>query len=389
MFRKFKTNTLPDKILFINCANLRFGGGKTVGINIINYFKDKQARLGYKIVVVAPHNSGYESVAGDEIVLEVLPEKYNRPWYKFYLNQVVLPRLARKHRASYIMSLGNIAFPATVQQMLLIHLPYLVYPESPVWKTLNFKYKAYLGSMVGFIRRNLKHADFVFLQTHTMKSRFQRLFHFREEQLGVMPNSISFTSTRQIAPLDLSAPLKEVKLLFFSKHYPHKNFDILIPLAQLIKSKDVAIKFTVTLDRSESSAAAQFLDKVKQLGLDDVIHNAGHIAFDQIPALYEAHQGLFLPTFLESFSGTYIEAMYFGRPVFTSNMDFATEVCKEAAYYFNPTDVNDIFAAITHAFAERGAMADKIEKARLLCHELKSWEQIGQELEAFLETKVK
>ncbi|PSK94464.1 glycosyltransferase involved in cell wall biosynthesis [Taibaiella chishuiensis] len=376
-------------MLLINCANLRFGGGKTVGMNIINYFKSRQEQLPYRIVVIAPFNCGYEAFEGGRIQVEVIPEKYNKPWFKYYLNNKVLPGLAQKYKAGYILSLGNIAFPARVPQSLLIHLAYIVYPESPVWKRLSLKHRLLLRTMVGFIKRNLKNADHVLLQTQTMVSRFLKLYPFTGSQVGIMPNGVSFTSISDVAPLDLSTPLKEVKLLFFSKHYPHKNFDILIPLAQLIKSKDVAIKFTVTLDRSESSAAAQFLDEVQRLGLDTVIHNAGHINFDQIPALYEAHQGLFLPTLLESFSGTYIEAMHFGRPVFTSNMDFATEVCKEAAYYFNPTDVNDIFAAITHAFAERGAMADKIEKARLLCNELKSWEQIGQELEAFLETKVK
>jgi hypothetical protein len=47
-----------------------------------------------------------------------------------------------------------------------------------------------------------------------------------------------------------------------------------------------------------------------------------------VPKWYKATQALLLPTLLESFSGTYIEAMHFERPIFTSNLDFAKEVCE-------------------------------------------------------------
>ncbi len=53
---------------------------------------------------------------------------------------------------------------------------------------------------------------------------------------------------------------------------------------------------------------------------------------------YLACNALLLPTLLESFSGTYLEAMHFGRPILTSNLDFARDVCDDAALYFDPWD---------------------------------------------------
>ena len=64
-----------------------------------------------------------------------------------------------------------------------------------------------------------------------------------------------------------------------------------------------------------------------------------------------------MPTLLESFSIVYLEAMYHGLPVFTSDMWFARAVCGDAAAYFDPLDAEDILHSITkimpHAVARR------------------------------------
>ena len=52
--------------------------------------------------------------------------------------------------------------------------------------------------------------------------------------------------------------------------------------------------------------------------------------------------GLLFPTLLESFSGTHIEAMHFGLPILTSDLDFAHYVCGKAALYFDPWAPQDI-----------------------------------------------
>jgi glycosyltransferase involved in cell wall biosynthesis len=55
---------------------------------------------------------------------------------------------------------------------------------------------------------------------------------------------------------------------------------------------------------------------------------------------------LILPTLLESFTATYLEAMKFDCPVLTSDLDFAREVCGDAAIYFDPWNVDDMCEAV-------------------------------------------
>jgi glycosyltransferase involved in cell wall biosynthesis len=61
---------------------------------------------------------------------------------------------------------------------------------------------------------------------------------------------------------------------------------------------------------------------------------------------YRHSSALILPTLLESFTATYLEAMQFDCPVLTSDLDFAREVCGEAAIYFDPWNVDDMCNAI-------------------------------------------
>ena len=51
---------------------------------------------------------------------------------------------------------------------------------------------------------------------------------------------------------------------------------------------------------------------------------------------------MFLPTFLECFSASYAEAMLMKKPIITSNLGFAQNVCKDAAVYFDPCNPEDI-----------------------------------------------
>ncbi len=366
-------------VLLINVSNLRFGGGRTVAFNIIQGLKS----LGHTLIVIAPFNCDYEKFESSKIKIIVIPEKYNLPWYKPFLGLILLPKFERKFHPDFVLSLGNIAFKTMAKQLVLIHTPYLVYPESNVWKLLSFMQMLYMKSMLGLIRRNLKYADFVFVQTQTMRIRLNKYFKINLNDIKILPNSISFTSVRKIPQLNVGG-LNDIKLLFLSKYYPHKNFEILISLAKKIKEENLSLSISITLDKSDSSATLKFLERLERQELSKIIVNLGHVDINAISVIYEQHDGLFLPSLLESFSGTYIESMYFGRPIFTSNMDFAHEVCKDIAYYFDPDDADDILAVIKKAYLDEAEMTRRIQKGYEQSQGLQSWEQINQDLNQFI-----
>jgi glycosyltransferase involved in cell wall biosynthesis len=100
--------------------------------------------------------------------------------------------------------------------------------------------------------------------------------------------------------------------------------------------RDVAAIVTIAPDQHPN--AARLLREVRDRGLEKSIVAVGAIPHEELAAWYRHTDALFMPTLLESFSGTYLEAMAHERPILTSDLDFAHEVCGQAALYFDPRD---------------------------------------------------
>ncbi len=78
------------------------------------------------------------------------------------------------------------------------------------------------------------------------------------------------------------------------------------------------------------------------------IFNVGPVQVMECPSLYEECDFMFLPTLLECFSASYVEAMLMAKPILTSDLGFAHTVCDDAAVYFNPVDPDDIIDKIVY-----------------------------------------
>jgi glycosyltransferase involved in cell wall biosynthesis len=373
--------------LFINVSNLRFGGGKTVGINIINYYMSHPGVS--SLVIVAPAGNGYERFDGisEKVKIIYFHPIFNVSVFKLVATYLLLPIYQAISRADFIVSLGNIAIPARKPQLLLIMVPYLAYPESIMWERIknnDKKFYFYINNMMRLIKANLKYASVLCVQTEVMKTRISSLYNISTDKVFVIPCAVSFTSSKLSESRVKDKDDKGIRLLFLSKYYPHKNFEILYEVGKEILKRNLNIKISVTIDVAENEGSRKFLENIEKMNLTAVIVNRGNVTLEQIPHVYDEHDGVFLPTFLESFSGTYIESMYFGKPIFTSNLDFAEVVCKDAGYYFDPVDANDIINTITGAFDDPVEMARKVEKGNLMIAASPSWNDIGK----FIDEKI-
>ena len=68
-----------------------------------------------------------------------------------------------------------------------------------------------------------------------------------------------------------------------------------------------------------------------------------------------------LPTLMESFSASYPEAMYFGLPIVTSDLDFARETCGSAAIFVNPWDPADIALGKKKVMDDQGLRSELVD----------------------------
>jgi glycosyltransferase involved in cell wall biosynthesis len=92
---------------------------------------------------------------------------------------------------------------------------------------------------------------------------------------------------------------------------------------------------------------------------------------------------------LESFTGTFVEAMHYGLPILTSDLDFARHVCGDAAIYFDPWDPGSIKEAILRLHTDQNLRQELISRGReRLRTEFKGWDEIAADTVNTLENCV-
>jgi glycosyltransferase involved in cell wall biosynthesis len=369
--------------ILINAANVRFGGGVTVAKNIIKSIIDDNEYK--KIFLLLPQQAGYNFEEEQNVSVEYVPDKFHKDYfYKAAFVKKGFSALVDRLQPDIVFSLGNVAFPCRRPHLLLIQNAYLFYPESVLWKRLPFKFKLYIRMANLQTRYYLNKADHYMVQTSVMKERLHRLFKVSPDIIDVLPNVVSYQSkhiNRNHPVLPLKSG-KTIRLLFLSKYYAHKNYDILLPLAREIKKANKALSISLTLQPSDHPFLAKLATQLQEEGLEHIIRFIGGVAPEQIDEAFINHDGVFLPSLLESFSGTYIESMFYGRPVFTSDLDFAHVVCKEAAYYFDPMNAPNVLQTITEAYENTGDMADRIEKGYGLIAAMPGWQDLSTAISA-------
>lgn len=326
--------------ILINGMSAKSAGGKSILRNFLGALSRDAG--GHNYLVVVPKEAGYEEFEANSIHIQEVVGT-SGPAGLFRISHRQLPRLLVEERCDLLLNLSDIPIPTERPQVFLFDWPYAAYPESPAWRMGSWRDRIIRHVKLWLFRRNLHHVNVLVAQSEFMASRISKIYGI--DNIAVVPNAVSLENLHGGVDRDFKLG-SGFKLLCLSAYYSHKNLEVLLPVARKIKQAGMDVKIVTTLESSQHSHAAAFLKSVTEEQLEDVICNIGAVPMINVPSLFKQSNALILPTLLESFSGTYVEAMFHGRPILTSNLGFAEAVCGDAAIYFNPTDPEDIFCAI-------------------------------------------
>lgn len=219
--------------------------------------------------------------------------------------------------------------------------PYIVYSNSPYFLTLNLKEKIKINLLklihVFFLKRN---GGYYVSETEDVANRIVRVLKTSKENSYIATNTCSSIFSNNNEKELKILPIKkenEFRFLSLCSLSPHKNLEILNEVIPLINKSNSTLKIRFILTVDQDIYEKRFTETAKKS-----IYNIGRIEVKKCPQLYRECDALFLPTLLECFSANYPEAMKMKIPIITSNLPFATEVCKNSALYFNPMDPVDI-----------------------------------------------
>jgi glycosyltransferase involved in cell wall biosynthesis len=366
---------------------LRVAGGLSVGRNIIAALGAVAPEHAY--LVTFPSGVGYEAQVAKIPNCQSVDYQYQGKIQRWRFDRVFLPKIVRDFKPDIVFGLGNRGLlDPPCPQAILVQDPHNFYPARHLGRIdlLERVRTAYNARHLG---QCLRRTELVFCQQEVALKRLKETFNYTG-RLAVFPNAVSALFAEKLnysQPAALAPLAGKTKLFCLTKFYSHKNLESLVSVFRRFprELKDVVVITTVAADQSPT--APRYLRMVHEAGLEDKLVNVGPLPQEALPGYYRHCQAFILPTLLESFSGTYLEAMQLGCPILTSDLDFARVICGDAALYFDPWNPASIKDAILRLKDDPTVGRALVEKGHARMKQFfRSWPDIVRDAMATLVT---
>jgi len=320
--------------ILINASTLVVGGGIQVALNFIKHTLSTNKHEFYYLLSPQVYDQISTEIEEKSFsVIAVSPAKF----LSSKESKIQILKIEQDFNPNIVYSIGAPSYMSfKTKEVLRLTNPWIIGATKVAYSTYPIMARLSIQLKVLTQRFFVKKDHIIITQTETAKKDIHKSLNIALNNIFVVPNVQSSIFMPKVKSSD-----KEIKSVFaFAAPHFHKNISI-IPLVakNLIELGVNNFVFKVTLPEEViNSETMLFHRRVKKFNLESYIHNLGKIKFSEAPDIYQESDVLFLPTLLEIFSVTYLEAMASEVPIVTTDLSFSREVCGEGALYFPPKD---------------------------------------------------
>ncbi|WP_275316853.1 glycosyltransferase [Tenacibaculum bernardetii] len=324
--------------ILVNASTLVVGGGVQVALNFIKYTLKQDEDDFYYIVSNRVYDQIKEDVNPNLITLiPISPAKI----ISGKKSKKVILDIEKKYNPDIVYSIGApsyVGFKNT--EVLRLTNPLIIGADKIALSSYSLKERLINFIALRIKRLYIKKNHFIITQTEDAKSRMIKNLNFKSDRIFVIPNTCS-SIFYDVKKEDKTSDI--INIFAFASPYPHKNIEIIPEVVEnLVANGCTNFNFSVTIPiDKESKSYINFNNLCEKHSAFDYIENIGKVNFKDVPGVYAKSDILFLPTLLEVFSVTYLEAMASNVPIVTTNLSFSKSVCDNAAYYFEPKNSKD------------------------------------------------
>jgi len=354
--------------VFVNAVNSKVGGGK----NILNNYLQELAthKSEYSFFILTPNYDEYKSYNCSHIEILKFNKYYSSTLFILFLYFLKIPAILKKKKIDVVFNFSDMIIPTKVGQIYFFDWPYAVYDADYIWKRMSLKDWIHRKIKIFFIHLYIKKVKLTIAQTNNIAKRLREKFNLADVVVIKTPIATNFNAVDNI--FDFELPNNQKKFLFPASYSSHKNFQIILKLALLMKSKQLDYVIVLTIDKKIANC---YLKKIRALDLDNII-NLGTVLIHKMPSLYKQCDALLFPTLLETYGLPYIEAFEFELPIVTSDLDFAHEICENLAYYFDPFDEVSILSAMNRVFQNLDNLAERKRLGKIKNSSIPKWRDV-------------
>ena len=374
----------------IEALGLTAGGGKAGLMRLLPSLAEQGGRHTFAAVVADLPEFAALARPNLKLIVRKKPDSLLRR--HFFLQRTV-PRLCAAERADALLCMGNFgprrsAVPALV---MLHNACYVTGIAASRRATARERLiAAYARRYLG----RLPHGTRLAVQTELMKQRVVTTLGVPATQVVIVPDGEALPAESETAdacatagPADRHAARRSpFTFLCLARYYPHKNLEALVDAMKLLNAREPGrARCLLTIAGDQHPGARRLLRRIATENSGHAVVNLGPLVGQEVAAAYRSADAFILPSRLESFGRTYLEAMRFGLPILTSDRDFARQMCGGAAVYFDPLDPGSV-AATMALVKDNAALRERLSsEGRRRAALAPSWSEIGARLVIELE----
>ena len=368
----------------IEAVGLTVAGGKELALDLMSRLASHKA---HEFILVMPDLEDYNAISGSNI-RSIVCKQGSGLLHRARLLNYEVPKICREEDADALLCLGNfVPWKRICPTAVLLQNAWIVYgdPVADARRTL----REHLITAYGRHAYRHLHTDIIITQTQVMKDHLCRRYGISPGRVAIIPNTLS--RAKLGSSHDQSSFLgrdgaNHFRFLCLAHCYAHKNIDILLDAAQRLPNfTDKSAKCVITVAPEQHPGARRLLERLDRGEAAGKIENIGPVPSEMLPEVYHRADALIFPTLLESFSRTYLEAMYFGLPILTSDRDFARNLCRNAAIYFDPLDADSVARAMARVMDDVDLRQRLVEKGQRVLAQSPTWDEIAARFVEVLE----
>lgn len=205
----------------------------------------------------------------------------------------------------------------------------------------------------------VKRAAKIIVPTQYWKDILMANYGLPSEKVAVTFEGVSPEfSSKKVENIDI--PDHKPYALYVGNIYPHKNIPVLL---EAIKALEGRVLLILVCARSVFTKRAEKL--IAQLGVEKMVKFVGSVSQGELVALYKNAAVFVLPSLIEGFGLTGLEAMAVGTPVIAARASCLPEVYEDAAIYFDPKNSTELAAKIDEVVTNPKVSKNMIAKGKL------------------------
>lgn len=349
------------RILFNASTSVVGGGMKNSALFIAQSIEMKSEEIEWSYAISAPLKELLEESK------VFLPENrvyiFSKTPSRFQISRSRLKLLAQDKNFDLVYTMAGPAYVSFHQPHVMgisnAYITHAGYESIAIRIGLKSKVKKIFNSM--YLMYHARRADYFFFQTEYSRQSFLNRFLLNPTNSFVVPNAFDQEMSAHIKQRSCDKISDRIKVFCPASAYPHKLIQIIPELSYRIsKLYSGKVDFVITIPKNEPIWKKIKIDIIK-FGQEEAVHNVGRYTYSDSINLLKESDIVFVPSILETFSASYLEAMASKRILIAADRKHARDICGDSAYYVDPSNVLRTAERFVEILNRQELWASKIE----------------------------